>query len=380
MPVNYPIHRYSEEILTKVPADQMAFLPRPESIPKRRYSTSIDPRNFLTVYEYKVGDHWIIWDYYTGLVHLTGLWKAIGNHKADIVKLVESSPELEKELRRIRGGFLKIQGTWIPYSIAKVLASKFCYSIRYVLIPLFGEDFVELCLKPYDRGFGMLRLRVTEADLKRRRNRRRPKGMGIGTVKVKRDKGNAIKVRRNSTKETFRVALQPTGPMISRSPAFWGYPVRQDVVRNYPYILPRPTDHTLLPRPIDHTLFPLASVAPVAPSAPVVPVVPVVPVASLAPKTPVTPTATAVSPHQGLLSVLKAAQAIATTLPTTSPCSASVSLASSFPTNYYYNYNYVPISATRTTIPILAKPDTSKLKTQTDKIKRRMSIDCLIRS
>ncbi|GMG55975.1 unnamed protein product [Ambrosiozyma monospora] len=80
---------------------------------------------------------------------------------------------LEFEVRRVRGGFLKIQGTWIPYAIAKQLASKFCYKIRYALIPLFGEDFVHLCLKPYEKGFGLLRLKVNDEDLKKKRTRRR---------------------------------------------------------------------------------------------------------------------------------------------------------------------------------------------------------------
>lgn len=45
-----------------------------------------------------------------GYVHFTGIWKALGNSKADIVKMVDSNPELK--VKKIRGGFLKIQGTW----------------------------------------------------------------------------------------------------------------------------------------------------------------------------------------------------------------------------------------------------------------------------
>jgi len=36
---------------------------------------------------------------------------------ADIVKMIESQPELESQLRRVRGGYLKIQGTWMPYEV-----------------------------------------------------------------------------------------------------------------------------------------------------------------------------------------------------------------------------------------------------------------------
>lgn len=45
-----------------------------------------------------------------GYVHFTGIWKSLGNSKADIVKMVDSNPELK--VKKIRGGFLKIQGTW----------------------------------------------------------------------------------------------------------------------------------------------------------------------------------------------------------------------------------------------------------------------------
>lgn len=39
------------------------------------------------------------------------------NNLADIVKMIESQPELETQLRRVRGGYLKIQGTWMPYEV-----------------------------------------------------------------------------------------------------------------------------------------------------------------------------------------------------------------------------------------------------------------------
>lgn len=47
---------------------------------------------------------------YIGYVHFTGIWKALGNSKSDIVKMVDSNPELGT--KKIRGGFLRIQGTW----------------------------------------------------------------------------------------------------------------------------------------------------------------------------------------------------------------------------------------------------------------------------
>lgn len=160
-----------------------------DSIELKKYSTSaLDlNRTFLTVYQYKVNNQYIIWDYETGLVHLTGMWKAtLANDllininsknsvnygsKADIVKLLESTPkEYQPYIKRIRGGFLKIQGTWMPHKLCQILARRFCYNIRYELIPIFGSNFPNSCLKPNDLGFGELKFdQITteeEIDLK----------------------------------------------------------------------------------------------------------------------------------------------------------------------------------------------------------------------
>lgn len=39
--------------------------------------------------------------------------------------MVESQPDLATKLRRVRGGYLKIQGTWMPYEIALRLARRY---------------------------------------------------------------------------------------------------------------------------------------------------------------------------------------------------------------------------------------------------------------
>jgi hypothetical protein len=169
---NYPIHQLlSNTIPLELTRElQNSIYP---SIDIKKYSTSaIDPvRNFLTVYEYPIFNHWVIWDYETGFVHLTGIWKAslstnhlpvtpsFLSHKADIVKLLDSTPkQYHQYFKRIRGGFLKIQGTWLPYKLCRLLARRFCYYIRHELIPIFGVDFPSFCLKPTDRGFGELKL------------------------------------------------------------------------------------------------------------------------------------------------------------------------------------------------------------------------------
>lgn len=112
-----------------------------------------------------------MWDYTSGFVHLTGIWKALGNSKADIVRLVDNHPELEGVIRRIRGGFLKIQGTWVPFELCKRLALRTCYSIRHALISVFGPDFPEECLKPDAKGYGTLTLDDSGIDKKRKKRK-----------------------------------------------------------------------------------------------------------------------------------------------------------------------------------------------------------------
>lgn len=112
-----------------------------------------------------------MWDYTSGFVHLTGIWKALGNSKADIVRLVENHPELEGVIRRIRGGFLKIQGTWVPFELCKRLALRTCYTIRHALISVFGPDFPDECLKPDAKGYGTLTLDDSGVDKKRKKRK-----------------------------------------------------------------------------------------------------------------------------------------------------------------------------------------------------------------
>ena len=40
---------------------------------------------------------------------------------ADIIKMIDSQPELAGQIRRVRGGYLKIQGTWMPYEVRRHL-------------------------------------------------------------------------------------------------------------------------------------------------------------------------------------------------------------------------------------------------------------------
>ncbi|KDN52953.1 hypothetical protein K437DRAFT_133270 [Tilletiaria anomala UBC 951] len=82
----------------------------------KRYNTSMDPRGYLPVYEYVAEDKLFMIDAENSYVHFTGIWRAVSNTKNEIVRLVEIYPELDAVVRKIRGGTLKIQGSWVPYS------------------------------------------------------------------------------------------------------------------------------------------------------------------------------------------------------------------------------------------------------------------------
>ena len=156
---------------------------------KRRNSSGIPPeiqeeifdgeipdspnKNHVTVFEYSYMNQSFLWDYTTGWVYITSIWKAVGNAKADVNKLISTSPEIRNKVYKTKGGCLRVQGTWIQYDVAKTLASRFCYPIRFALVPMFGNDFVDLCLKPGDPGYGLFLLTFTEKDLNKRRRRRR---------------------------------------------------------------------------------------------------------------------------------------------------------------------------------------------------------------
>ncbi|PBK67887.1 DNA-binding domain of Mlu1-box binding protein MBP1 [Armillaria solidipes] len=125
-------------------------------VTKGRYITSNDPRGYIPVYEYPLNGQWIMMDIDDGYILWTGIWKALGHSKADIVKMVDSQPDLAPLIRRVRGGYLKIQGTWMPYEVALRLSRRVAWTIRDELVPLFGPTFPSTCLSPDQPGYGQV--------------------------------------------------------------------------------------------------------------------------------------------------------------------------------------------------------------------------------
>lgn len=191
-PVNYAIQRYERANLKlAVELNLQDQIVNTESIVRHQYNTSLpvsqknpnsisltSDRDFVTVYEYKVGNNYIIWDYSIGWVYITSIWKSAGHYKADVLKLVSTSPEIQNQVYKTKGGCLKVQGTWIQYDVAKKLASRFCYPIRFSLVPVFGNDFVELCLKTGEPGYGLFQLVISGRDLNKKKRKRRSPHFG----------------------------------------------------------------------------------------------------------------------------------------------------------------------------------------------------------
>ncbi|KAG2115012.1 hypothetical protein DEU56DRAFT_874267 [Suillus clintonianus] len=131
-------------------------------VSKGRYITSNDPRGYIPVYEYPLNGQWIMMDIDDGYILWTGIWKA------DIVKMIDSQPDLAPVIRRVRGGYLKIQGTWMPYEVALRLSRRVAWPIRDDLVPLFGPTFPSTCLSPDQPGYGQV---VSNASGRRRSRR-----------------------------------------------------------------------------------------------------------------------------------------------------------------------------------------------------------------
>ncbi|KAH0551550.1 hypothetical protein GP486_007233 [Trichoglossum hirsutum] len=108
-------------------------------------------------------EHAVLWDYNIGLV------------KTAPARMLEKNPGLANISHSITGGALIAQGYWLPFEAAKAVAASLCYNIRYALVPLFGEDFISLCVPPDSPEYNPMIIdreitnRCTEAASKLRR-------------------------------------------------------------------------------------------------------------------------------------------------------------------------------------------------------------------
>lgn len=63
----------------------------------------------------------------------------------EILGDIEKLPFIQK----VRGGYIHIQGTWLPIELARYLCITFAFPIRYLLVPIFGSEFPKECEEWY---------------------------------------------------------------------------------------------------------------------------------------------------------------------------------------------------------------------------------------
>ncbi|KAK6507364.1 hypothetical protein TWF481_005801 [Arthrobotrys musiformis] len=98
--------------------------------------------------------HSVLWDYETGHVRISPMFKSSefdALRKKNTPRRCVTRNGLHDCYASITGGNIEAQGFWIPYLAAKAICSRFCYSIRDALSPIFGNDFPALCEKEREK-------------------------------------------------------------------------------------------------------------------------------------------------------------------------------------------------------------------------------------
>ncbi|KAK0193287.1 hypothetical protein F5146DRAFT_1180968 [Armillaria mellea] len=216
-------------------------------VTKGRYITSNDPRGYIPVYEYPLNGQWIMMDIDDGYILWTGIWKALGHSKADIVKMVDSQPDLAPLIRRVRGGYLKIQGTWMPYEVALRLSRRVAWTIRDELVPLFGPTFPSTCLSPDQPGYGQV-----VAGHNRRRARRGTQA-SVYSATVESAKWNTVK---DTSSDDSKSDSRKAASRLLSVPIFAGATAHLGVARGSHQLAPLDSLTSRNSRPIEHIVLP----------------------------------------------------------------------------------------------------------------------------
>ncbi|KAI5294399.1 hypothetical protein KEM52_004100 [Ascosphaera acerosa] len=92
----------------------------------------------------------VAWDHQTGLVRITDLFKAFKLGKGEPGRALDANPGLRELAHNVKGGQVVAQGYWLPFEAARALAATFCFRLRWLLVPVFGPEFVQLCARHGD--------------------------------------------------------------------------------------------------------------------------------------------------------------------------------------------------------------------------------------
>ncbi|PLB50057.1 hypothetical protein P170DRAFT_508297 [Aspergillus steynii IBT 23096] len=164
--LRYPPCEQRNEELTRIhrefqlyPMGEIASYPRhiPYNSDKKSFQERTGRESFEVLqYEFTIpgeDKRWMVmWDYNIGLVRTTHLFKCQDYSKTTPAKMLNANPGLRDICHSITGGALAAQGYWMPFEAAKAVAATFCWRIRHVLTPIFGLDFIDMCIHPQDRG------------------------------------------------------------------------------------------------------------------------------------------------------------------------------------------------------------------------------------
>ncbi|ORX56933.1 hypothetical protein DM01DRAFT_233733, partial [Hesseltinella vesiculosa] len=100
------------------------------------YATSMDKRLQVPVFQYTYKGHMIMWDRETKDVHLPGLWHLFKLPKHAMAGFLKIN--MAMKYKRFHGGSLNIQGTWIPWMMARQLCVQMGWPVREALVPMLG--------------------------------------------------------------------------------------------------------------------------------------------------------------------------------------------------------------------------------------------------
>lgn len=150
--VNYPVHSVN---LSKVPPEYHHDISTASvSFEFPVLANLHKDRDVATLVQYKIRHARITWDYNSGYVHFPGICKLNNKGKSHINRYLQKTNKANAVV--VPAGLSHLQGTWLEYETCKRVAARILYDFRYALIPLFGEDFVDLCLKPGEDGYNTL--------------------------------------------------------------------------------------------------------------------------------------------------------------------------------------------------------------------------------
>lgn len=79
-------------------------------------------------------------------------------HQTTPAKALSNNPGLKDLAYSITGGALAAQGYWMPYACSRAMCANFCYSIRWVLTPIFGTSFLRDCIPPSNPNFARFKI------------------------------------------------------------------------------------------------------------------------------------------------------------------------------------------------------------------------------